>query len=57
MFLLVEECELKSVLCCNYGVPNVCLQGDNEEDWCMIYAPIATNSLEELSAKKQPAAV
>ena len=34
MFLLVEECELKrSVLCCNYGVSNGCLQGENEEEW------------------------
>ena len=37
MFLLVEECELKwqSALCCNDGVPNGCLQGDNEEECCI----------------------
>ena len=37
MFLLVEECEVKrkSVLSCNYGAPNGCLQGDNEKEWCM----------------------
>ena len=39
MTAVVEECELKgkSVLCCNYGVPNGCLQSTMKQSGIYVY--------------------